>query len=83
MFDQYHGNKNHDNLIPHAYYMSKGFGKYKHAFDQDSNYDDQYLQLTDELTQEKDYKFIVNEIQIEGQTNVITFDGSSDGSELP
>ena len=72
MFDQYHGNKNHDNLIPHAYYMSKGFGKYKHAFDQDSNYDDQYLRLTDELTQENDYKFIVNEIQIEGQTNVIT-----------
>ena len=54
--------------------MAKGLGKYKHAFDQYSNNDDdQYLWLTDdELTQEKDYKFIVNELNIEGESNVST-----------
>lgn len=72
MFDQYHGSEHHDNLIPHAFYMCKGFGKYKHAFETDSNSSDQYRRLTDELTQEKDFKFIVNELCIEGENKVIT-----------
>lgn len=70
MYENYHGVDGKPHVIPHAYYFTKGYGKYKSITE--SSDEDRYQRLTDELTQENEYKFIVNEINIPEENKVIT-----------
>lgn len=70
MNEYYHGVEEKPHIIHHAWYFSKGYGKFAAAMEQSDT--DGYRRLTAEVTQERDHSFIVNEIRIENEKKVIT-----------
>jgi hypothetical protein len=70
LYELYHGDVTKPHLIHHAHHFSQGLGKYKDAMDRSR--DDGYLQISQELTQEKEFQFVINEVRLEDVANVIT-----------
>jgi hypothetical protein len=70
MYENYHGDEKKTHVIPHAYYFTQAFGKFRAAMERSDV--DNHDRLINEVTKEKDHTFIVNEVSIPGEDKVIT-----------